>query len=291
MKNKKRYGIREFDEAFGTEAKCVKVIFEALHSYECSCGGKYQPLKGRRQYQCSKCRHQIAPTTGTIFHKSDTPLVSWFFAIYQFSNSKSGYSALKLQRDISVTYKTAWRMLKLIREALPEDNDLLSGIVEADETKFGGHQAAGEHNANMSKAMANKSTILGAVERGGRVRVKVSPDSKARSIWRFLNENVAQGTTLMTDKHRSYRQARKQGYVAFAVDHSKKQFVLGRNYTNTIDAFWSHVKRSVTGTHKVISKKHLQSYLDGFAWHYNQRKDSDRDRFSSLLGVLLRPAK
>jgi transposase len=283
VKNNK-YGLLQFRNDFATEGQCLKVIFDANHSYKCSCGGQYAPLKGRRQYQCSKCRFQIAPTAGTIFHKSDTPLTLWFLAIFYFSTAKSGLSAKQLQRLLGVTYKTAWRMLKLIREALPQDTDMLDGIVETDQAYIGGRYRSGENNKDQGKAIAAKSIVLGAVERGGRMRAKVdNTGATAFGVHRFLKENVSPTATLMTDKSPNYRKA---GYVRFAVNHSKKQYVLGRNHVNTLETFWSHVKRSITGTHKVVSKKHLQGYLDGFVFHYNNRHN-DSERFSSLLDALM----
>lgn len=290
MHKSKRYGIFELEKEFGTEKQCLKFIFEFLHSYTCSCGGRYSFLKGRRQYQCSRCQLQIAPTAGTIFHKSHAPITKWLLAIFLFANAKSGLSAKQLQRNLNTTYRTAWRMLNLIRKALSADNNFLSGIVETDTAYFGGRYRSGKNNERQKEAIAAKSVVMGAVERGGRVRVKVSPDTKAKSMYRFLDRNVNPITsTLMTDKSRSYINAAK-GYSHYSVDHHKKEYVRGNVYVNTMDAFWAHVKRSVSGTHKVVSKKHLQSYLDGFAFHYNNRH-SDRERFSVLLGGILRRAK
>src|SRR3989344_7410883 len=109
--NKNKYGIRSLNKQFPNDDAVLDFIFEARHSDKCSCGGTYKRKAGRRQYQCSKCRYQIAPTAGTIFHKSDTPLTLWFHAIMVFSNAKSGISAKTMERDLEVTYKTAWRML------------------------------------------------------------------------------------------------------------------------------------------------------------------------------------
>jgi len=250
-----------------------------------------EKLAGRRQYQCSKCRHQIAPTAGTIFHKSDTPLTLWFHAIFVFSNAKSGVSSKELQRQLGVTYKTAWRILTLIRKALPQDKKgFLSGNVEMDEAYFGGKGFGGKDSKNQREVMRNKSVVIGAVERGGNVRAKVSPDATARSIWRFLDRNVNPITTrLLTDGSNRYGNASKK-YQRESVNHGRKEYVRGDVHVNRIENFWAHVKRSVSGTHKVISKKHLQSYLDGFVFHYNNRH-SDSERFSSLIGALLRPAR
>lgn len=182
-------------------------------------------------------------------------------------------------------------MLRLIRKALPQGDDQLSGTVEMDEAYMGGRFKSGKGNARQREAHAAKSVVLGAVERGGRVRAKVSSTgATAMSIWRFLDANVAwENTRLMTDSNTSYGNAARL-YVRQSVNHSNKEFVRGNVYTNTMDAFWSHVKKSITGTHKVVSRKYLQAYLDGFAFHYNNRH-SDSDRFASLLGALLLPAK
>ncbi len=281
MKNNKRYGIQEFQVDFGTEAKVLKAIFEANHSYICSCGGRYVPLKGRRQYQCSKCRFQIAPTAGTIFHKSDTALTSWFFAIFLFANAKSGYSAKQLQRDLNVTYKTAWRMLNLVRSALPQGTELLKGDVEVDETYLGGKGHSGPKKRK--EMLAKKTQVIGAVERDGKIRTQIVNDTKSYSIMRFLEANVKGTATLYTDTKEAYKWA---GYKHESVNHSKREFARGKAYVNTLEGFWSHVKRSINGTHKVISKKHLPSYLDAFVWHWNNRSN-DRERFSFLLGALL----
>jgi hypothetical protein len=289
MKNIK-YGIRQFENDFGTDDKCLDFLFQSLHSKKCSCGGEYKKLTGRKQYQCSKCRFQIAPTAGTIFHKSDTHLRLWFLAIFLFSNAKSGYSAKQLERDLAVTYKTAWRILNLIRKSLKQNKSFLSGDVEMDETYFGGRFRSGENNKRQKEAVAAKSVIIGAVERKGDLRAKVSPHTKATAIGRFLNENVNPITTrLFTDESNRYDRV-AIGYDRHSVNHKSKEYVRGLAHINRIESFWSHFKRSVKGTHKVISKKHLQSYVDSFVFHYNKRH-SDKERFSSLLGVLLLASK
>lgn len=289
VKNKK-YGIAQLKRDFPNEEACLDFIFDTLHSRDCSCGGKYIRLRGRRQYQCSKCRYQIAPTAGTIFHKSDTPLTLWFYSIFVFSNAKSGLSAKELERQLGTTYKTAWRILNRIRKAIPKDEGKLKGDVEMDEAYFGGKGNAGKDNKDLGAVMAKKAVVLTAVERGGRMKAKVAPNAGAKTIGNFLSENVEiENTRLMTDKSNRYNKVAR-GYDRHAVDHHRGEYVRGDIYINHVEAFWSHVKRSIKGTHKVISREHLQSYLDGFVWHYNNRH-SDSERFSSLLGALLRPVR
>lgn len=290
MKREQRYGIRSLERDFPNEAKCLEFLFDAQHSRECSCGGAYKAVKGRKQYQCSKCRFQIAPTAGTIFHKSDTPLTLWFKAILAFSNAKSGISAKELERELEVTYKTAWRMLTLIRKALTQSTDKLSGDVEMDAAYFGGRFRSGKYNKNQKQAIAAKSAVIGAVERGGEARVFVVPNLSAQTHSDFLSKAVEQvGTRLMTDETNVLDKV-AVGYDRFTVHHKLGEYVNGDSYINSIEGFWSHVKRSIKGTHKVVSKKHLQSYLDGFVFHYNNRH-SDKERFAVLLGSVLLGAK
>jgi hypothetical protein len=139
MKNTStKYGIPSLKRDFPTEEACLAFIFNALHSKKCSCGGEYRLVKGRKQFYCSKCRYQIAPVAGTIFHKSPTPLTLWFQAVLLFSNSKSGVSAKMIQRNLEVTYKCAWRILSQIKKALKQNMDLLEGEVEIDSAYIGG---------------------------------------------------------------------------------------------------------------------------------------------------------
>ena len=109
-----KYGLSHLRKDFPNDQKCLQFAFDTLHSRECGCGGVYSPVKGRKQFYCSKCRFQIAPLAGTIFHKSDTPLTLWWHALWVFSNAKSGVSAKELERQLAVTYKTAHRMKRLI---------------------------------------------------------------------------------------------------------------------------------------------------------------------------------
>lgn len=285
MKREQRYGIKSLSKDFPTEAKVLEFLFDAQHSRECSCGGSYSLKSGRRQFQCSKCRYQIAPTANTLFHKSDTPLTLWFKAILTFSNAKSGISAKEMERQLEVTYKTAWRMLHLIRKALEQEGKL-SGDVEMDTAYFGGKKNAGKNNENLSEAVKAKSVVMGAVQRGGKARLLIVPDAKAETHGKFLNEAVEKdGTRLMTDKTNRLDKV-AVGFNRHSVDHGRGEYVRGDVHANTIEAFWSHIKRSITGTHKVVSKKYLQEYLNGFVFLRNNRH-SDKERFWILLSSLL----
>lgn len=287
-KNTKKYGLVSLRKDFPTDEACLTFIFESLHSKECSCGGTYRLISGRRQFQCSKCRFQIAPTAGTIFHKSATPLTIWFQAILLFANAKSGLSAKQLQRDLEVTYKTAWRMLSLIRKALGKSGDKLKGDVEMDSAYFGGKKDARRTNHGTSWSV-DKSVVIGAIERGGEARAQVVPKNSAEAHKSFLDTNIEKGSRLLTDNSGVYRNT-TEAYHRQAVQHNKGVYVFGDVHVNNVEQFWSHVKRSIKGTHKKVSKKYLQNYLDGFVFHYNNRH-SDKERFQVLLGTLLLGAR
>ncbi len=295
---KTNYGIRSLNKQFPNEAACLSYIFDTLHTKECSCGGMYAPLfhtdptgelVGRRQYQCSKCRFQIAPTVGTIFEKSVTPLMLWFHAILVFSNAKSGISAKQLQRELEVTYKCAYRILTQIRKALGQDKTKLRGDVEIDTGYFGGKGYGGKYNENASDVMFKKSVVIVGAERGGRIKAEVVISGGTRPLKDFIDRNIEKkATSLMTDATNMYKNITK-GYDVHSVNHSKKEYVRDDIHVNTVETFFAHLKRSIAGTFKSVSKKKLQTYLDAFVFHYNNRH-SDKARFEALFGSVLRPA-
>ncbi len=206
-----------------------------------------------------------------------------------FSNAKSGISAKVIERDLEVTYKTAWRMLGVIRKALRQSRRRLSGDVEMDTGYFGGRGYAGKDNERLGAVMRKKALVFAAVERGGTMRAHIMQDGSARSHGDFIKKNISPtDTRLMTDGAKHYRRV-TAGYDRQFVEHTKGEYVRGDIHVNNIETFWAHVKRSIKGTHKGVSKKHMQSYLDGFVFLYNQRRDTDYERFAALLGVLLQP--
>lgn len=263
-----KYSIDDFKTDFPDEEACFELIFLSSHSKECSCGGVYSYLQDYRKYQCSKCRFQISPTARTIFAKSSTSLLLWFHAIFIFSNAKSGISAKEMERQLGVTYKCAYRILSKIRGSLKQDSSLLKGIVELDIAYFGSRK--------------NQTNFTVGVERSGRIKTKVG-NLSGQNMRDFLNASVAKRSRLMTDKAAIY--SGLTGYKWESVNHSKGEYSRGKVHINTAEAFFGHVKRSINGTFKTVSKKYLQSYLDSFAFHWNT-SNNDRARFWNLLGLL-----
>lgn len=194
--------ISQFNKRFPDDDACLSEIFQNRNEGVEACpkcgvvGFHYYKVKKRKCYECKDCGNQLHPLAGTIFHKSATPLKLWFYAIFLFSKSKNGISAMELQRQLGVTYKTAWRMAKQIR-LLFENDEFLTGEVEMDETYIGGRR-------RMAQKFDNKTPVVGAVERKGEIVVKATQDASSTTLQRLLREHVQIGTTLYTDEWRGY---------------------------------------------------------------------------------------
>jgi len=263
------YTISQFKNDFPDDNACLDYIFKARFSgIKCPrCGkNKFFRVKSRKCYTC-RCGYQIHPVSGTIFHKSDTKLTDWFFAIYLISQSKNGVSAKEIQRHLGTTYKTAWRIAKLIRSLMTQDNDKLGKIVEADEFYYGGKK----HGVS---GYAHKLPVVGMVQRGGKMKAKIVEEVWTPTLLKTIIDNVEKGTYLLTDDNQIYPKTKRLGYFHNSVNHSKKEFVRNEVHTNTIEGCWSQLKRSIYGTYHAVSTKYLQDYINEFAFSYNSRFSS-----------------
>lgn len=271
--SKNIYTIAQFYSNYPSEDACLEAIFKARYGAEVTCkdcgeiGVKFYRVSSRKCYACANCGYQIHPLANTIFHKSSTPLKSWFFAMYLFSSSKNGVAAKELERQLGVTYKTAWRIARQIRSLMKQHGKIGGkGItVEADETYMGG-----KHRHYM-KYYA-KTPVLGVVERGGEIRARTSDTASTRRTKDFLYSNMARTSTLYTDESRIYSWTKKYGIKHDVVNHRRREYVRGDVYTNTIESFWGQLKRSINGTYHHVSKKYMQLYVDEFVFRYNLRK-------------------
>lgn len=215
---------------------------------------------------------------GTIFHGSTTGLRKWFQALYLFSISRNGISSPELQRELDVTLKCAWRIGKKIREALKQGDEKLKGIVECDEAYIGGRRRS-------SNRYSNKVPLLGAVERGGRARVRVVDHASATTAMVFLFATIEKGSEVQSDESRIYNRARRL-YDHHAVAHGAGEYVRGKDYTNNIEGLWGRFKPSLNGTHRSVSKKYLQLYVNEHVWKYNHR---GQDLFPLMLYAVAQP--
>jgi transposase-like protein len=268
--------IGDFNKQFPDDNACLDWLRHHLYPakifcIKCKKPTKFHRVKNRKVYECDNCGQQISPTSGTIFHKSPTPLRFWFYAIFLMASTRTGISAKQLQRELGVTYKTAWRMFTQIRKLMDENSGPLFGEIEADETYIGGKQPG-----KRGRGAAGKTIVAGIVERGGKAVVQVVPDVKANTLIPIIQEHIpaVPGTVIYTDEMPSYNRLTSLGYAHGTVQHAAKEYVRGAVHTQTIDGLWSNVKRGIDGVNHAVSPQHLQSYLDAYVFRYNHRTDS-----------------
>jgi len=280
-----RYTIKTFNEKFPDDDSCLNYLFQQAYGDMTACPKcgvsypSYYRVKNRKCFECKDCGNQIHPLANTIFHKSSTPLSSWFYIIYLFSVAKNGVSAKEVERHLGVTYKCAWRIAKQVRELMNQETGRLTGIVETDETYIGGRKRGKDIT------FQDKEIVFGMVERGGRVKASHVPTAGARVLLPRLQESIADGTTIYSDQARVYSTLKRLGYLHDSVNHSIGEYGRGVVHTNTIEGFWGQLKRSIDGTYHCVSPKYLQSYVNEFVYRYNYR---DQPVFPVLIASAAR---
>jgi transposase-like protein len=282
-----RYTIADFNRQFPTDDACLEQIKEdrfpggVLKCEKCGVDRKHYRVTGRTSYACDHCGNHIYPLAGTIFEKSTTSLRLWFYAMFLMSSTRCGISAKQIQRETGVTYKTAWRMFKQIRTLMSEDLQLEGPTVEVDETYYGGVRKYG--TGRPMRGDKKKTPVLGIVERKGRVMAKAVEDVKAKTLLPVVREHVLPSSTVYTDELHSYNTlAKEKRYNHRRIHHSSKVYVMGDIHTNTVEGFWSLIKRGIGGVYHSVSQKYLQSYLDEYSFRYN-RRDQGNLVFKSIL--------
>jgi transposase len=262
--------LRQFQAAFPTEESCLEHIMRARFGDRHDCAGcgksaRYYRVSTRRSYVCEHCGHQVYPTAGTPFDRTRTPLRDWFFVMFQFTASRNGVVAKEVERQLGVTYKTAWRMCHEIREYMGAvDGDFPLGgpgkHVEINETMLGGFRA-------------KKTVVMGIAERGGDVRTAAVPAQKRATLQPIIDANVIPGGAVHTDELKSYMGLPTRGHRHMTVNHSADEYVGFQGAsTNAIEGFWAQVKRGINGTHIHVSSRHLPKYLAEFEFRHNLRQ-------------------
>jgi len=271
-----RYTIKQFQTEYPDDDACLDRILEMRYGADeiecpsCKRVSKFHRIAKRRAYACRHCGHHIYPCVGTPFEKSRTPLTLWFMAMYLMTSTRHGVAAKELERQLGVTYKTAWRMAHELRKlmAAADNHRPLSGVVEADEAYVGG-KVKGHKGA-----LKNKTMLFGMVERDGPVRAGPVPHLWQINIQPHIKRNVQRGSVLVTDGSKLYSGIEKAPYQHHRVDHSAGEYVRdGVVHTNTIEGYWSRLKNSINGTHIHVSGKHLWKYTSEFSFRYNMRKE------------------
>ena len=279
----------QFQKRFPNDDACLHQIMVSRYGGtqlvcpKCKKDSKFHRMKRQRNYVCQWCGHHLYPCVGTPMERSRTSLHKWLFAMYLFSTSRHGIAAKELQRQLEVSYKTAWRMAHEIRKYMAEvDGEIpLKGTIEADETYVGGKRSGGKRG----RGAPNKTVVFGMLEREGDIMANVVPNVKKRTLQPILHSNVEPGSTIHTDELRSYTGLGRHGFAHDTVNHSAKEYVRGTVHVNGVEGFWARLKLSIRGTHVHVSGKHLQKYVKEFEYRYNRRK-RPAAMFSDLVAAL-----
>ena len=283
----KMFSVLDFYKRFPDDDTCLDHLMKVRYGSEFDCPScerpaKFYRIKKRKAYECEWCGHQTYPMVGTPFERSRTPLQKWFYALYLFTMTRHGVSARELQRQLSVTLKTAWRMGHEIRKymASVDGDPPLTDHVEIDETYIGGRKP--KIKGFTGRGAKGKTVVMGILERDGEVFTKVVPTAGRKSLIPPIIERLMAGTRISTDEWGAYRILKQLGYDHETVNHSADEWVRGATHVNSIEGFWSQLKRSIRGTHVHVSRKHLPKYLGEFEYRYNMRKQPEA-MFARLL--------
>jgi len=283
----------ELRDHFSDEMVCIKHLEavrwdDGAYCPYCGCKKVYR-FKDGKTCKCAECRKRFNVKVGSIFEDTKISLQKWFMAVYFLTAHKKGISSIQLSRDIGVTQKTAWFMMHRLRVATNTQsfNQPLKNIVEADETYVGGKEK-NKHfckrvEGSQGRSTKSKVVVLGIIERGGNIRTKAVHEVSQNTIRNYVFDNVVFGTKIMTDEFRAYG-GLADFYFHSTIDHSKGEYVVsGSIHTNTIEGFWSLMKRSIVGIFHHISRKHIDLYLNEFTYRYNTRKETSENRFNLML--------
>lgn len=286
---------------FKEEATCIE-CYEQIRwngNPVCHHCGTENPYKTNRGYKCSNpdCYKKFTVKTGTIFENSKIKFRIWFAAIYLCTVHKKGISSVQLSIDLGITQKTAWFVLHRVREMLANQAPHMLGensMVEADESYVGGKESNRHYAKKQSELNAEyandgskynkKKIVVGMVERNGKIILKHVPNAKAGNMVPFIKKHVPAGAVINTDEHSAYKKL-STSYTHNTVVHSLNIYVVGNTHTNTIENFWSLLKRGLYGIYHQVSDKHFQRYLNEFAARYNARQNDSVEKLVKTLST------
>lgn len=282
----KPMGFVAFSEKYATEEICREALFRVRwpQGFECPVCGKhsYAILKSRNRIQCNACKHQTSPTVGTVMHKTRLPIRTWFWAIYLVAQDKRGISAMTLCKQLKVTYKTAWYLLHRIREAMGKRDGryLLSGIVEFDDSYFGGPKGGGKRGRGTKKAKVLVAVSKTEDGKPQYLKMQVVPNLRGGTIGRFAADNIAENTLIQSDAAPNYRKALAEKWL-----HEYELADANSQTLAWLHIIVSNVKAFIQGTAHGLDSKHLQRYLDEACYRFN-RRFHERDLFHNLLNAV-----
>ena len=289
---------------FNSEDKCKQAIIESRWGdggVICPrCGAHNCVVRKDGQFRCKTCRKNFSCLVGTIFENTKLPLIKWFVAMYLISSHKKGISSHQLSRDIDVTQPTAWYMLQKIRLLYPQtDADTFEGTVECDEVYIGGkekwkHKSMRTPNTQ-GRSTKTKTPVFGMMERNTILNAK-GEEENITYVYAFVVENtnkatlqpiiqqfVLEGSRVITDELNAYNGLSELGYTHAIVNHGASEYAHDDIFTNSIEGFWSHFRRMITGCYHDVSDAHLQSYINEAVYRWNTRKMDESKRFAHMF--------
>lgn len=280
LSTRMKYTVKDLRVDFPDEEACLTWLVEWLYPNGLTCKKcqkvtKHHKLKNRKVYSCDRCRTQVCPTAGTIFHNSSTPLTDWFYAIWLMSSNKAGTAAKQIERELGMSYPTAHRMMHKIRTLMEVPDDLeLEGDIELDETfvhpnpfKRSSAQRRFGHDARRTGEI-----VFGMVQRNGIAKVWHVKTAGARILQPLIRQHVKQGSIVHTDGWPAYRKLSKMGYEHRWTDHGSSEFYTPESSTQNIENIWSHFKRGIKGVYRHIAPQYVGAYANEYAWRYSNRK-------------------
>lgn len=285
--------ILDFQKEFSTEEKCREYLEQQRWNGTPACpfcgSLNVHRFPNGKIFKCreKECRSKFSVTVGTIYENTKLPLTKWFLATYILSVHSKGISSLQLAGWLGITQKSAWHLNHRIREMLTDKApELLEGIVEVDETYVGGSlKNIHSKKKEALKGLDNKTMVFGAVQREGKVRVKVIPQTNLENITKAIDEFVVPESFMVSDEHHAYNKV-GQKFKHRKVNHRAKEYVRKEDilvHTNNIEGYWNILKKQIDGIHHSVSPKHLQRYCNESAFRYNNRTAFQDERFANAL--------
>jgi transposase-like protein/ribosomal protein L37AE/L43A len=285
--------ILDFQKEFSTEEKCREYLEQQRWNGTPACPfcGSINVcrFKNGRIFKCreKQCRNKFSVTVGSIYENTKLPLTKWFLATYILAVHSKGISSLQLATWLGVTQKTAWHLNHRIREMLTDKApELLDGICEVDESYIGGKESNKHaHKRTVKGGPGNKTMVLGAIQRNGKVKTKVIPKTDIENISKAIGELVAPDSTMVTDEHHCYNKL-YLNYNHKKINHRDKEYVRKEDilvHTNNIEGYWNILKKQIDGIHHSVSPKHLQRYCNENAFRFNHKESFQDERFADAL--------